>query len=100
MGSTAFEDWYKLEKITLSLSLADIIYSTFDDCHKLKEIVIPTSVINTRYKVFYNCFELSKVTFESPSSLVMIGDVFNICKSSFTNCLLTHIILLSLIYTD
>lgn len=80
IGSYAFSDCKKINKIHIPNSLTSIGEWAFYNCSSLSEINIPNSVTSLREYTFNGCSSLSKINI--PSSVTSIGNgTFNYCNS-------------------
>ena len=71
IGTEAFKDCTKLEKVIIPSSVTDIQSNAFVGCTALKEVVIPEGVTSIRTHVFGGCTALKEITL--PASLTNIS---------------------------
>ena len=102
MGSSVFENCYKLETVSLPTHLHNIGSYAFWRCNRLCEINLPPSITSIGYGAFFQCNKLTSLTLppvpslpdytfygcyslhtiELPSTIKTIGmNVFNGCSS-------------------
>ena len=79
INNYAFEG-SKIESLTISKNVNEIVYGVFANCSSLKTVTMPDSVKTIKYSAFSNCEALKTVTLSK--SLEFIGSyVFRNCKS-------------------
>lgn len=71
IDESAFEDCYRLTKVTLPDSIKRIEKCAFMDCFRMKQINLPKKLVSIAEMAFYGCDSLQNVTF--PQSLKKIG---------------------------
>ena len=74
IGYNSFSSCSSLVNVLLPSSLTKIDSNFMPICQSLVEITIPSSVVEIGAFAFDRCSSLKKVTFESPSSLISLGN--------------------------
>ena len=87
IGSSAFNNCYRLISIIIPNSVTNIGNVAFYNCYSLTPITIPNSVTNIGNYAFYNCRALTSITI--PNSVTKIGNyAFYNCVSLTEACIL------------
>ena len=80
IGSYAFFSYTNIIHVTMSPSIEYIHAHSFQFCKKMISINIPTTTKYIANNAFDDCFELKQFTFDSPSSIISLGNyTFNTC---------------------
>ncbi len=90
-----FKGCSSLKSIELGNNIKSIGESTFENLTSLQTIIIPKSVESIGNKAFSGCSALKEITFEESEVTLLLGynksDVFEIGKSTFSDCPLENI---------
>ena len=82
IGNGSFNECISLRRAIIPPSLKVIEDHLFNFCESLERISIPSSVTTIGYLSFSGCSKLKTISFESPSSLISVGNCsFNKCCS-------------------
>ena len=82
----AFNNCYKLEKVTLPSRLESIGYKSFAGCTALEGISIPASVTKIDNSAFEDCRSMSKIVFDGSELKASTSNLETIGKWAFYNC--------------
>ena len=78
IGTSAFEDCYRLRLVDIPESVTSIGYESFSGCNSLRSITIPTSVTSIGYLAFDGCSALTSITIPESVTSIKMG--------AFRNC--------------
>jgi len=82
----AFNNCYKLKKVTLPSQLESIGYKSFAGCTALEGISIPASVTKIDNSAFEDCRSMSKIVFDGSELKASTSNLETIGKWAFYNC--------------
>ncbi|MBO7125218.1 MAG: leucine-rich repeat protein, partial [Bacteroidales bacterium] len=82
----AFNNCYKLEKVTFPSQLESIGYKSFAGCTALEGISIPASVTKIDNSAFEDCRSMSKIVFDGSELKASTSNLETIGKWAFYNC--------------
>lgn len=86
ISDMAFNNCYKLEKVTLPEDLQSIGYKSFAGCTALKGISIPTSVTKIDNSAFEDCRKMEQINFDGSILKASISNLETIGDWAFYNC--------------
>ena len=82
----AFNNCYKLEKITLPAQLESVGYKSFAGCRALEGISLPASVTKIDNSAFEDCRSMTKIVFDGSELKASTSNLETIGKWAFYNC--------------
>lgn len=86
ISDMAFNNCYKLEKVTLPEDLQSIGYKSFAGCTALKGISIPASVTKIDNSAFEDCRKMEQINFDGSILKASISNLETIGDWAFYNC--------------
>ena len=82
----AFNNCYKLEKVTLPAQLESVGYKSFAGCTALEGISLPASVTKIDNSAFEDCRSMTKIVFDGSELKASTSNLETIGKWAFYNC--------------
>ena len=82
----AFNNCYKLEKVTLPAQLESVGYKSFAGCTALEGISLPASVTKIDNSAFEDCRSMKKIVFDGSELKASTSNLETIGKWAFYNC--------------